>query len=576
MKKLGIVLLTLVLLLTGCGPSKPTQGTEEQLKAEQEKFEEYLKAEMTYYLSTSKMGAHFALKDLAPYGLENMEVSIGSADESDYNVFKESLGKLKEINRGWLTEGQQSYYDRYKLSLEETLTMEGLSDYSFYFSPSTGTNNNLLTLFTEFELRSEEDIKELILYIIDSERYLDDCIDITKKQIEKGIVQADSTLDGIIEQAEKFINSKDKNSVTVTICKQIDNFSGLSTKAKDDYKKQVKDAVNKYMMAGYEKVVALMKETKGKATNSSAYYNWADGKKYYEARLKIKTSSQLSVADTKKLLEKEINDCINGLVSLATANGALWDMEDVDFGMTDSKEILEHLESQTSMYFPDPVKTNYEVAFLDPSVTAESIAAYYLNPPMDDFTHNVIKVNPATSNTLYTTLAHEGYPGHLYQITYEMENNFNPILYFVDFIGYTEGWAVYTEAYSYSMSKKAVPADVAMFDSYNDRLNTAVMALTDILVHYDGLSVSELEGYYTTLNLNSGIAQLVYDIVLSDPLLYIPYSTGCIMMNNLRDKAEKALGDKFDAREFHKVILDTGRAPFEYLETKVDEYIASK
>ena len=574
MKKLSIVLLTLVLLFTaGCGKKTPT---EEQLATEQAKFEEFLKDEMTYFLSLGKMSAHFALKDLSPYGLEDMEVSIGSAEDMDYAVLKESLNKLKAINRDWLTEKQQNFYDRYKLSTEETLSLEGLGDYDFYFSPSTGTNSNLLTMFTEFDIRNEQDIKDLIVYIIDSERYLNDCIEITKKQIEKGIIQADTTLDGVIKQCEEFINSGNKNAVTVILSTKIDQFDGISTAQKNEYKNQLKDAVNNHMMVGYKNVIALMQATKGKATNNSAYHNWADGKKYYEARLKIKTSSQLSVEQTKKLLENEIKNCISQLVNLGTNNESLWNFDPIDVGMTDAKQILDHLKGETSKYFPAPIETNYEVAFLDPSVTSESVAAYYLNPPMDDYTNNVIKVNPATSNTLYTTLAHEGYPGHLYQITYEMANNFNPLLYFIDFIGYTEGWAVYSESYSYSMAKVNIAEDVAAFDIYNSRLSTAMVALSDILVHYEGMSAEELGTYYTSLQLNAANAPFIYDLVLSDPLMYVPYATGCVMFSDLKEKTEKALGDKFDLVEFHKVILDTGRAPFEYLEKIMDDYIASK
>jgi len=574
MKKLSIVLLTLVLLFTaGCGKKAPT---EEQRATEQAKFEEFLKDEMTFFLSLGKMTAHFALKDLSPYGLEDMEVSIGSADETHYDILKESLSKLNAINRDLLTEKQQNFYDRYKLSTEETLSLEGLDDYDFYFAPSTGINSNLLTMFTEFDIRNEQDIKDLIVYVIDSERYLNECIEITRKQVEKGIIQADTTLEGIIKQCEAFINSGNKNSVTVILSSKIDQFDGISSEQKTEYKNQLKDAVNNNMMVGYKNVIAFMQENKGKATNNSAYHNWADGKKYYEARLKIKTSSKLSVEQTKKLLENEIKNCISQLIDLGTNNDSLWNFDEIDVGMTDAKQILEQLKGETSKYFPAPVETNYEVAFLDPSVTAESVSAYYLNPPMDDFTNNVIKVNPETNNALFTTLAHEGYPGHLYQITYEMANNFNPILYYMDFIGYTEGWAVYSESYSYSMAKVDIAEDVAAFDAYNARLSTAMVALSDILVHYEGMSIEELGSYYTRLQLNASNAPFIYELVISDPLMYVPYSTGCVMFSDLKEKTEKALGNKFDLVEFHKVILDTGRAPFEYLEKVMDDYIASK
>jgi len=574
MKKLSIVLLTLILLFTtGCGNGgKPT---EKQLTAEQTKFEEYLKDELIYYISLNKLDAHFAFKDLTPYGMENMEASLGSAQGYDYVALKESLGKLNAINKEWLTERYQNIYDRYKLAIEEKLEFEGLDDYNFLFSPSFQTVSMLLTSFTEFDIRNEQDIKDFIAYVVDSERYLDDCIELTKKQIEKGIIQSNYTLQGIIMQCQTFIDSGNKNAVTVVMSKRIDQFDGISSEQKTEYKNQLKEAVNNHLMGGLKNVISLMKSSMGKATNSSTYSNWPDGKKYYEALLKTKTSSKMSVEQTKQLLENEIDYCVEQLAILEKENPKLYFSYHVFFEMDDPVEMLEQLKSQMSKFFPDPIVTTYEVDYLDSSISLSSIAAYYLIPPLDDYTHSHIKVRHGAD---FITVAHEGFPGHLYQATYELANTPapSPILGYMHFTGFVEGWATYAEYYAYSMSTDEIANAVIDYASYGNRLQRALIALVDILANYDGLSKSELIAYYTNKGWEALYADAYYSSSIEEPAFRISYATGRIMLLNLKEKAEEALGDKFDLIEFHKVILDTGNSTFEYLETKIDEYIVSK
>ena len=558
---------------TGCGNGgKPT---EKQLTAEQTKFEEYLKDELIYYISLNKLDAHFAFKDLTPYGMENMEASLGSAQGYDYVALKESLGKLNAINKEWLTERYQNIYDRYKLAIEEKLEFEGLDDYNFLFSPSFQTVSMLLTSFTEFDIRNEQDIKDFIAYVVDSERYLDDCIELTKKQIEKGIIQSNYTLQGIIMQCQTFIDSGNKNAVTVVMSKRIDQFDGISSEQKTEYKNQLKEAVNNHLMGGLKNVISLMKSSMGKATNSSTYSNWPDGKKYYEALLKTKTSSKMSVEQTKQLLENEIDYCVEQLAILEKENPKLYFSYHVFFEMDDPVEMLEQLKSQMSKFFPDPIVTTYEVDYLDSSISLSSIAAYYLIPPLDDYTHSHIKVRHGAD---FITVAHEGFPGHLYQATYELANTPapSPILGYMHFTGFVEGWATYAEYYAYSMSTDEIANAVIDYASYGNRLQRALIALVDILANYDGLSKSELIAYYTNKGWEALYADAYYSSSIEEPAFRISYATGRIMLLNLKEKAEEALGDKFDLVEFHKVILDTGNSTFEYLETKIDEYIASK
>ena len=207
MKKIFVCLLSLSLLFMGCSNSSNDIHSDKAI-AEQTKFEEYLQEEFVEYLSSSKIGAHFSVVDLSAYGLEDMEVSLGEVEEYDFEGLKESIKELKSINRNYLTDSQKSYYDRYLTMLELNLEYEGLEDYAFIFSVNSGINTNLITIFTEYVLRSEEDIQDLIVYLEQTRDYIQQCLDMTQKQVDKGIIQSDYAIDGIIEQCERFLDAK--------------------------------------------------------------------------------------------------------------------------------------------------------------------------------------------------------------------------------------------------------------------------------------------------------------------------------------------------------------------------------
>ena len=577
MKKITIVLLSLMLLLTGCnfGSSndKEIDLNSEEAVAEQEKFEEFMHEMMVDALSSNKMNAHFAVRDLSPYGLEDMEVSLGNLSDTDYDEIRNEIARLKEIDRSLLLEYQKSLYDRYILCIEEDLYYEGVDDLAFVFAPSSGLNSDLLTMLSEYVIYKEEDIKDFIVYVKDSERLLDEAIAYTQEQVEKGIVQDDTTIAGIIEQCERFVSAGDSNGILVEINRRIDSFDGISSDQKADYKRQIKEAMDSHFIPAYNKVIDYFENLKGTATHSAAYLNFENGKDYYEALVKIKTSSKLSPKDTKNLIQKYIDELLKEVFAREAANPGLFDLPAPDFGMTDANEILEFLESKTPDYFPIPADVTYEVSYLDPSLVTENTAAYYLIPAVDDIKHNVIRVNP-NFDGLYTTLAHEGFPGHLYQITYSFSNNHNPILYFLGFIGYTEGWAVYTEDISYEMA--GIDSDLALLASANENLSRLVIAICDIMIHYEGATVEDIDKYVTRYGFNESAAEYIYELVLSEPGMFLPYTAGYVKMKNLRAKVEKALGNDFDVVEYHKVILDSDKSTFEYLEAKVDEYIKSK
>lgn len=574
MKKIWILLLCICMLAGGCSQKKEVDLNSETAKAEQQQFDQFLDDEFVRYLKENKFNAHFAWEDLSVYGLENMEATLGDpADEVDYDAMGNAIKKLESMDRALLTDDQKNLYDRYLDFLKLNVQYEAYGDYQFIFTPGNGLQDSLITMFTEYELRNETDVQDVIAYLSEVRDYFDGCMKLTQEQYDKGICQPDGVIEDIIAGCERFLSKRDDNQIYVILSKGLDQMEGLDDQKKAEYKKQIKAAVQESVIPAYEDLIAFYEGLKGKATNNGALANWEDGKKYYELLLKDKTSTNMSVDEISKALEEEIDQEFNEMYQLLLADQTLIDQfMDVDYGSEDAEEILKLLNDSLHDAYPEIGTPEYTVSYLDPSVANESIAAYYLNPPMDHFNHNVIKVNPDAVSDLFITLAHEGFPGHCYQNMYELNHNYHPLLYFMNFIGYSEGWAVYTEMDSlrYSAIKNENLAELIRI---NSAMSYLIVSYIDIQINYYGWTYEQTREYCETWGFDTDV---IYNAVIGDPCLYAPYGFGYLKFKQLRTKTEETLGDAFDAKEYHKVILDCGTSMFEYVEAQVDAYVKAK
>ena len=267
------------------------------------------------------------------------------------------------------------------------------------------------------------------------------------------------------------------------------------------------------MIPGFEDAIAFYNSVKGTATHNGAFYKWDGAKKYYEILIQDKCSTTLSLEEISSQLEEGINSILKDVSGMLTKNPDLYEqLYTADYGYTDAKEILDVLNASIYDDYPEIPGVEYTVSYLDPTVVADSIAAYYLNPPMDNFKKNIIRVNPSASD-LYLTLAHEGFPGHCYQNMYELNNNYTPLLYYMNFIGYTEGWAVYAEGYSHKYSKLGNEklGELLMMDSV---LSYLFVGYIDLQVNYFGWSEEELNEFCSDWGFDSA---MIESLVIGDP-----------------------------------------------------------
>jgi uncharacterized protein (DUF885 family) len=184
---------------------------------------------------------------------------------------------------------------------------------------------------------------------------------------------------------------------------------------------------------------------------------------------------------------------------------------------------------------------------------------------------------PSRSTWEMTTLfLHEGEPGHHFQISLAQENDKLPA--FMRFGGntaYVEGWALYAETLGYQMGLYADPYQ--RFGTLNDEMLRAMRLVVDTGIHSKGWTRDQAIAYmlgHSGMSKTDATAEVERYIAI--PSQATAYKTGALTIQRLRDKAKAALGDKFDIREFHDQVLDTGALPLTVLEEKIDRWIAAK
>ena len=201
----------------------------------------------------------------------------------------------------------------------------------------------------------------------------------------------------------------------------------------------------------------------------------------------------------------------------------------------------------------------------------------YLVPPIDNYKNNNIYINGSDSKTLsmiYTTVAHEGYPGHLYQCVYFRDRNPAPIRNLLNFVGYDEGWATYVEFYSYHIA--GIDDNLADFLEWNNMVVLCMYARADIGIHYEGWTKKMVVKYITQFIDDEKTAVLIYNTLLEEPAIYLPYAVGYLEIMELRNIAEQKLGNQFVAKDFHRFLLDIGPAQFGIIEDNMNSWVEKR
>ena len=560
---------------------------------ENPEFQEFLMEYFEDAVTASTMVYNDYIMDASKFDVKmEGEATLGDAsmDEEAMEAAKKEDEKfydeLLEFEDADLTEDERFTFECLKYDTEISMRVYDYTYLAEPFSPMSGAQENIPTAFEEYRFDDKQDVEDYITLINQVRDYFGKLIDFEYEKSEKGYFMSDDVADDVIEQCDEVID-KNGSFICEVFEDNIHKLDFLSDEEKDEFKAQNKEAVEEVVVPAYQDVKDCLEELKGTGKNDGGLCNFEGGKEYYEEYLfPVYSGSAKTMDEEIEVMDDRMDDLLMQLTSIYMSNPDAYEdyvekndnLYSVYDDMT-AEEMIDMFQEDYMDDYPIDGKIPYEVDYLSDSISKikDTTLAYYNICPIDNPDYNRIKVNSINQDGLFNTLAHEGCPGHMFQFWYFRNTNPNPGRTLDSNLGYVEGWAVYT-AYNATLEcdflgKEENAKVLASLDKINTDMGYLAQARIDVGINYEGWSVEDVEDYLEEKGFNKDVAEDIFVTSIGDPGVYFSYTTGYYEMEELRNKAEEELGSKFEAKEFHKAILDAGPCQFEMLEKKVDKYI---
>lgn len=526
-------------------------------------------------VSANTISLHYTLRSPSDYGIADIPATYGSLS-SDPVATKASV-------RNVLSSLQE--FDPDTLSSENALTFKILdtylknastgTDYLLYqepLGPVSGIHTQLPVLLSEYSFYDTQDVETYLALLKETPSYFDSVIRFEQKKATSGLFMPDYQADSVLDTCQSFIDMGKENYLVSTFNERIASLDLLPENKKDSFQKENMKLVTEEIYPAYQNLITAIKSLKGKGMNEQGLSHFPYGKKYYEYLVRQTTGCNESISRLRLMTRAQILEDLSAMQKvLFPADAALTQASVLEQTSPDS--MLDDLRSKITDTFPEIPDVDFQVKYVPESMQDYLSPAFYMIPAIDNLTENVIYINngqTASGLNLYTTLAHEGYPGHLYQTVYFSASEPDPIRSILDFGGYVEGWATYAEMMSYYLAP--LPKTEASLLQKNSSVILGLYALADMGIHYDGWSVTDTVRFFSDYGINDPNAvQSVYKLIIGSPANYLKYYIGYLKFYELKKEMADALGNQFSQKEFHRAVLDVGPAPFEIVYDEVEK-----
>ncbi len=573
---------------------------------EQRKWKALSKELFHSELSDNALNLHYTLAYPENYGLSSavtLPVYTGQANPAEEKeALLATLKRLSGIRTEYLDERDAYTVKLITKQLETSLT--GLS-YPYYaepFSPGSGIQSGLPTLLADYTFRRKEDVETYLSILEQSEAYLCGLLTYEEEKAREGlfmpaysaekvISQCGAIMDpAALENGTHFLHQTFKERLQILLDK-----GAITRQEFDNYLSENDRLLTCVMAPAYEQIADTFTILSSQSRSGDGLCGLPKGKEYYAYLLSESIGTDKSIAEIKQLLYADFKQNYADLMVLLGKTPELTGGSSSalpDLTLSEPAEIVDTLCALMEKDFPPfpsispegALKPMLTLKTVSPSMEDYSSPAYYLIPPIDDLSQNTIYINKKTTTdnlSLFTTLAHEGYPGHLYQTLYSrlvssMEED-APLRSILHYGGYVEGWAYYVEDLSYTYAQKigsdSLTASYAEACRLNRNLHLGMYSLLDISIHYENLSLEKATVMLKTLGItNPDTAKRIYEYIVEEPTNYPKYYVGFLEMKQLKADAAETWQENYSPYRFHEFVLNIGPSDFPSLHKALASY----
>ena len=526
-------------------------------------------------VSANTISLHYTLRSPSDYGIADIPATYGNLS-SDPIAAKASvrnvLSSLQEFDPGTLSPENALTFKILDTYLKNASTGTDYLLYQEPLGPVSGIHTQLPVLLSEYSFYDTQDVETYLALLKETPSYFDSVIRFEQKKAASGLFMPDYQADSVLDTCQSFIDMGKENYLVSTFNERIASLDLLPENKKDSFQKENMKLVIEEIYPAYQNLITAVKSLKGKGMNEQGLSHFPYGKKYYEYLVRQTTGCNESISRLRLMTRAQILEDLSAMQKiLFPADAALTQASVLEQTSPDS--MLDDLRSKITDTFPEIPDVDFQVKYVPESMQDYLSPAFYMIPAIDNLTENVIYINNGQTTSglnLYTTLAHEGYPGHLYQTVYFSASEPDPIRSILDFGGYVEGWATYAEMMSYYLAP--LPKTEASLLQKNNSVILGLYALADMGIHYDGWSVTDTVRFFSDYGINDPNAvQSVYKLIIGSPANYLKYYIGYLKFYELKKEMADALGNQFSQKEFHRAVLDVGPAPFEIVYDEVEK-----
>ena len=568
-------------ILFGCGQA----STQTSLK--QKKFDRFLNSCFREYAAENTVTLHFKLSNPSAYGIKTpVSPTYGdfSSDTLKKNCSrsKELLQKLYTFPTSSLTKKQKLTWQIFQDYLNESIMNE---KYILYSSPlgTNGLQSEIPVTLSEYRLDNEKDIKDYLSLVNQVPELFTQILDFEQERRNAGLISPSFVISDTIDQIDQFLNASEENNPLIQSFEdRLTEVESLSKDQKASYIANNRLLVTDKVLPAYKSLKTSLQAYTNDSKNTSSkerLCEYKNGQDYYKFLLMSNVGTDFSPEDCITILEAQLKNTVKDISSLTAKNKDLYtEYLSATPALSAPKEIMNTLKNDSLIDFPEIKNISCQLKNVPDALSGTSACAFSLVPPIDSTKDNIIYINKSRvdSNELFSTLAHEGYPGHLYQTNYFLTTNPSPLRTFLHCAGYDEGWGTYAQLYSYNFIEfknvdEQTTKQLRQLYRDNDLLSLSLSSLCDLYVNYKNYDENALANYLQTYGIDKDSAQNLYRYVIENPTTYLSYSIGYYELDQLKQTMSDSLGKAFKISDFHEAVLNVGSCNFSILRQEIEK-----
>lgn len=518
-------------------------------------------------MEANSLTLHYTIENPETYDIDPDTVTLGNYT-SDTSAQKRWLLKkfctLQTISRNSLTESARFTYDLLDHCIRTEL--DGLKFHLLEepLVPSIGIQSQLPILLAEYSFYSEADVKTYLKLLACIPDYFDSLLELEEEKCNVGLFMDQESASELITYCQEFLSEDDTHFLTETFHERLDTLQ-LSSEKASDYSAQNEQLLETSVFPSYKKLEEFLTRHINDGTNENGLYYYPNGTDYYQWLIRSKVGSDRSFEEIETMLETALKEDAAIIATLTKEDPKLLEKrQEITLDTSNPAGLTAYLSQRAKHDFPKIPDVSVEIRNVPSSMEPHLSPAFYLVPALDRYDENIVYLNNGYLKegiSFFTTLAHESYPGHLYQTVYENTRQLHPIHRLLYFGGYTEGWATYAEQLSYFYAP--VSENMAKLLSSTRSMTLNLYSHLDLYVHAYGWTEKQCADYLKKFGITA--AASVHDMFLlvkQQPANYLKYYLGYLEICSLRTQAKECWKDDFTLKRFHEFLLDYGPAPF--------------